>query len=139
MTYMTIPRFWREISSRYNLVGSRCPQCKKIYFPPRTICMTCHRRSLGKMERLKLGGEGTVVSYTVVHEAPEALEMQKPYILAIIEMDEGPRVTAQLIDCDLDMAAIGLKVKSTFRKLHEEGDGGIIHYGYKFRPIVNPR
>ncbi len=134
MANMTIPRFWREISSRYNLVGTNCPHCRKVYFPPRTICPTCHRKSLGKMKSVKLKGEGKVISYTVVHEAPEAFDIQKPYILAIIEMEEGPRLTAQIIDCDEEDAKIGMRVKSTFRKLHEEGSGGIIHYGYKFKP-----
>lgn len=135
MADMTIPRFWREISSRYNLVGMKCPHCKGTYFPPRTICPTCHRKSLGKMERTKLSGQGKVISYTVVHEAPEAFEMQKPYVMAIIEMDEGPKLTAQLIDCGEDEVKIGMKVTSTFRKLHAEGSGGIIHYGYKFKPL----
>ena len=135
MADMTIPRFWREISSRYNLVGTKCQSCKRTYFPPRSICPTCHRKSIGKMERVKLGGKGTVVSYTITHEASEDFEMQKPYVMAIIEMDEGPRLTAQIIDCEPGDVAIGAKVASTFRKLHEEGKGGIIHYGYKFRLV----
>lgn len=135
MAEMTIPRFWREISSRYNLVGMKCPHCKGTFFPPRAICPSCHRRSLGKMERFKLNGKGKVVTFTVVHEAPEPFEMQKPYILAIVEMDEGPRITAQLIDCHPEDVKIDMKVEPAFRKLHAEGDGGIIHYGYKFKPL----
>jgi uncharacterized OB-fold protein len=135
MVNMTIPRFWREISSRYNLVGSKCPQCRRTYFPPRVICPTCHRKSLGKIERIKLSGKGKIITYTVVHEAPEGFEMQKPYIMAIVETDEGPRLTAQIIDCSPDEMSIGMNVESTFRKLHAEGKGGIIHYGYKFRPL----
>jgi uncharacterized OB-fold protein len=132
---MTIPRFWREIASRYNLVGTKCPHCKAAYFPPRTICPTCHRKSIGQMQSFKMNGKGKVVTYTVVHEAPETFEMQKPYILAIIEMTEGPKLTAQLIDCKEDEVRIGMEVESTFRKLHEEGHSGMIHYGYKFRPV----
>ncbi len=135
MANMTIPRFWREIGSRYNLLGSKCHNCRTVFFPPRDICPICHRKSLGKMDRLKLNGTGKVVTYTTVHEAPENLELEKPYLLAMIEMDEGPRLTAQLIDCTEDEVKVGMRVVSTFRKLHEEGKEGIIHYGYKFRPI----
>jgi len=131
---MAIPRFWREIPSRYNLYGSKCGSCGSLDFPPRAVCPRCGRKSVGKMERVKLKGRGTVVSYTVVHEAPAQYEMMKPYVLAIIEMEEGCRLTSQIIDVDPSKVKIGMPVEATFRKLGQEGESGIIHYGYKFRP-----
>ena len=131
---MAIPRFWREIPSRYNLYGSKCGSCGSLDFPPRAVCPRCGRKSVGKMERVKLKGRGTVVSYTVVHEAPAQYEMMKPYVLAIIEMEEGCRLTSQVIDVDPSKVKIGMPVEATFRKLGQEGESGIIHYGYKFRP-----
>ena len=131
---MAIPRFWREISSRYNFIGSKCGSCGALDFPPRAVCPRCGRRSIGKMERLKLGGRGKVVTFTIVHDAPKAFDMMKPYVLAIVELDEGLRVTSQVIDVDPAEVKIGMPVESAFRKLGEEGEAGIIHYGYKFRP-----
>lgn len=131
---MAIPRFWREIPSRYNFVGSKCGSCGALDFPPRAVCPRCGRRSIGKMERLKLRGRGKVVTFTVVHDAPKAFEMMKPYVLAIVELDEGLRVTSQVIDVDPSEVKIGMPVESAFRKLGEEGEAGVIHYGYKFRP-----
>ena len=131
---MAIPRFWREIPSRYNLYGSKCGNCGSLDFPPRTVCPRCGRKSVGKMDRVKLSGKGTVVSYTVVHEAPAQYEMMKPYVLAIIEMEERCRLTSQIIDVDPSTVKIGMPVEATFRKLGQEGESGIIHYGYKFRP-----
>ena len=131
---MAIPRFWREIPSRYNLIGTKCGSCGKVDFPPRAICPMCGRKSLGKMERFRLRGAGKVVTFTVIHEAPAQFEMQKPYVVAIVEMDEGVRITSQIIDVDPSEVKIGMRVQTAFRKLGEEGDAGIIHYGYKFRP-----
>lgn len=131
---MAIPRFWREIGSRYNLIGTKCGNCGKVDFPPRTVCPDCGRKSIGRMERLKLGGKGSVVTYTVIHEAPSQFEMQKPYVVAIIELEEGVRLTSQVIDVKPEDVKIGLKVQAAFRKLGQEGDAGVIHYGYKFRP-----
>ncbi len=131
---MAIPRFWREIGSRYNLIGSKCGSCGKVDFPPRSVCPDCGRKSIGKMGRYHLGGKGTVVTYTVIHDAPSQFEMQKPYIIAIIEMDEGVRLTSQIIDAKPEDVKIGMHVQATFRKLGQEGDAGVIHYGYKFRP-----
>lgn len=133
---MAIPRFWREISSRYNLIGTKCGSCGKVDFPPRAICPVCGRKSLGKMERFRLGGGGKVVTYTVIHDAPAQFEMQKPYVVAIVEMDEGVRLTSQIIDVEPAEVTIGFRVRATFRKLGEEGEAGIIHYGYKFRPAA---
>ena len=56
-----------------------------------------------------------------------------PYVLAIIQLDEGPRLTAQ-VDCKPEEIYIGMRVKAAFRKILEEGEDGIIHYGTKFIP-----
>jgi uncharacterized OB-fold protein len=131
---MAIPRFWREIGSRYNLIGTKCGNCGKVDFPPRAICPECGRKSVGRMERIRLGGKGAVVTYTVIHDAPAQFEIQKPYVMAIVEMDEGVRLTSQIIDVRPEEVKIGMRVQATFRKLGQENDAGVIHYGYKFRP-----
>lgn len=121
---MTIARYWRENASRYNMIAVKCGNCGRVHFPPRTVCPICHRKSIGKMERTKLSGEGEVLTYSVVHEAPSDLEMQKPYVIAMIQMPEGVRVTGQIIDCEPTDVKIGMKVRSTLRKLAEEGPSG---------------
>jgi len=131
---VAIPRFWREIPSRYNLYGSKCGNCGSLDFPPRIVCPRCGRKSVGKLERVKLSGKGTIVSYTVIHDAPAQYEIMKPYVLAIIEMNEGCRLTSQIIDVDLGQVKIGMPVEAAFRKLGQDGEAGVIHYGYKFRP-----
>lgn len=80
-------------------------------------------------------GEGVVYSYTVVQEAPEGFEEQAPYILALVKLDEGAIVTAQLTDIDAGIA-IGDRVEMVTRKLSTEGKQGTIVYGYKFRPML---
>lgn len=130
-----VPRFWREIPQRYNLIANQCVSCNNVYFPPREACPYCRRKSMGKMKELKLKGTGKVVTYTIIYTAPEHFEGQAPYPVAIIELDEGPKVTAQIVDCEIDKVKIGMKVKSTFRKIQEDGYIGAIHYGYKFKPI----
>lgn len=130
----TASRFWRENANRYNLMGGKCGNCGEVYFPPRSVCAKCHRASIGKMQPLRMKGGGEVLSYTIVHDAPEKFEMQVPYIMAIIRLDEGPRLTAQLIDCEPPAVSIGMRAKVAFRRLGEEGEEGVIYYGYKFAP-----
>ncbi len=131
----TAPRFWRENPSRYNLFGFKCNSCGKYNFPPRIICPVCRRKSVGKMEPVKLQGTGTIFSFTEVHEGMDEQNMQKPYVIAVVELDEGNKITGQVIDCVANDLAIGTKVRATLRKLSEEGSAGVIHYGYKFIPI----
>ncbi len=81
-------------------------------------------------------GTGEVYSYTTLYNAPEGYESQAPYVVAIVRLDEGPRITAQLTDLGADVPEIGMRVEMVTRKLRAEGEEGIIIYGYKFRPCI---
>jgi uncharacterized OB-fold protein len=91
---------------------------------------------MGKMNQIKLSGKGEVVTYTIIHVGPEDFEEQVPYPIAIIKLEEGPQVTAQIVDCKIDEVKIGMKVESTFRKIVQDGSTGAIYYGYKFKKIT---
>lgn len=131
-------RFWREKSSRYNGLGSKCGVCDKVFFPPRVVCDNCGRKSIGKMKPCQLKGNGTVFTFSVVHEPPRGFGSQIPYVVGLIEMDEGVKLTAQIVDCEPKDVAIGMRVKDVFRKVREEGKAGVIHYAYKFAPVMSP-
>ncbi|MGD9962752.1 MAG: Zn-ribbon domain-containing OB-fold protein [Thermoplasmata archaeon] len=131
----TAPRFWRQNPSRYNMVGIRCNSCGENFFPPRAICPVCRRKSVGKMELVKFKGEGEIYSLTEVHDGLDERASLKPYVVAMVRLDEGPKVTGQVIDCDPCSLEIGSRVRTVLRKLSEEGDAGVIHYGYKFVPV----
>ncbi len=126
-----LPRFWRKIKYRYDLVGTKCKNCGNSYYPPRNLCPVCRRKS--DIAEMKFSGRGEVISYSVVHEAPEDLKAQKPYVVALIKLEEGPVITSQLV-CDPENVRTGMRVKKAFRKYGEEGEAGIIYYGTKFVP-----
>lgn len=86
-------------------------------------------------ERFTFAGTGEVYSYTTLQEPPEGFEEQAPYTLALIKLDEGALVTAQLTDLDSPVK-IGDRVEMVTRKLATEGTTGMIIYGYKFRKIL---
>ena len=87
------------------------------------------------MKEKKLGGKGKILTYSIIYNAPEHFKGQVPYPIAIIKLDDGPKVTAQIVDCENDKVKIGMNVQSTFRKIQADGDRGAIYYGYKFKPI----
>lgn len=132
---MAVPRFWREQPQRYRLLGSECNGCGSIYFPPRAVCPKCRRESVGKMVQRQLSGRGTILTHTVVHQPADGFELQVPYVMAIVELEEGCRVMAQVVDILPAAIQSGLAVESTFRRIREDGKAGVIYYGYKFRPV----
>ncbi len=128
---MDVPRNWRLREQRYRLEGNECEACGARYFPPREICKVCRSRSLAPHP---LRGEGILASYTVIYQAPAGFESQVPYAVGLVDLVEGPRITAMLSDVNADELRIGLPVEMVIRKLTEDGESGPIHYGYKFRP-----
>ena len=130
----SVAKEWREIPGRYNLEGSKCPICNKVHFPKRSLCPVCRRESLGKMEAYNLSGKGKVYSFSIVHEAPDNCSKLKPYIIAMVETEEGIKITSQIVNVDIDKVEIGMPVRSVLRRLGSDGSDGVIHYGFKFVP-----
>jgi uncharacterized protein len=130
---MAVARYWRQQDQRYNLAGTRCGVCGGHFFPKRTMCPICHRRSIGKLERYLFSGYGKVLTFTRVHEGMPNFQNQVPYVLALIEVEEGDMILGQIVDCDPFEVEIGKEVEMVFRRLSAEGPSGTIQYGYKFR------
>ncbi len=128
---MQVSQHWRLNKQRYQLMGEECPSCKTKIYPPRDVCLEC---AAPAKELFELTGQGEVYSYTTVYSAPAGYEFNAPYVMALVKLDEGPLLTAQLTDVDLEDIEIGMPVEMVTRKLRTEGDEGMILYGYKFRP-----
>jgi uncharacterized OB-fold protein len=74
-----------------------------------------------------------VYSFSTVYDAPAGFIEYQPYTVALIKLHEGPLVAAQLTDVDVEDVHIGMPVEMVTRKIKEEGESGLIVYGYKFR------
>jgi uncharacterized OB-fold protein len=130
---MEVSSHWRVRQQRYGLVGEVCPNCDHKIFPPRDICPECGQDA---RTHFHFSGRGKLYSFTTLYDAPAGHEEQAPYTVALVELEEGPLVTAQLTDLGEDKLEIGMPVEMVTRKLRSEGERGIIVYGYKFRPLL---
>ena len=128
---MSVARFWRKIPQRYNLIGTRCTTCGRHFFPPRSFCPECRRS--GKIVDHKFKGTGTVITHTIIRTASDQFADLTPYALAIIELDEGPRMTAQIV-CSPEEVKTGMRVRPVFRRIAADGNSGVIYYGTKYVP-----
>jgi uncharacterized protein len=119
MAYVSIPTYSRSIPQRYALIAAKCKSCGTINLP---LCANC-------LTTISRGGS-----------PPEFSAQQNlvgSYPVAVVELDEGPRIVAQMTDCRAEGLRIGLEVESAFRRIYD--DDGMIRYGIKFRPVRTSR
>jgi hypothetical protein len=128
----SVPLYWRLQRAKYNLVGTQCITCKSLYFPPRGVCPKCRSKGFTRQHHFRQAG--TIMSYTIIRTAPEGFENAVPYAVAIIKLDEGPQVSGLVVGPPENIAT-GKKVKAIFRRIHEDGREGIIHYGLKWQLV----
>ncbi len=96
----------------------RCDACANIYFPPRPFCPACASR---KVSMFKASGKATLYSYVINHR-PAAPGFTPPYAIAVVELEEGPRMMSNIIDCPQTPEALELdmKLEVAFEKLDDK-------------------
>lgn len=125
---------WRKYNEQYLLVGNKCINCEAIYYPKKYLCNCNNKRTLqNSLEDFQLSGKGAILSYTEIRSAPEEYKDQVPYCLGIIQLEEGPRIIAQITDCIVTDLKIGMFVEAVLRRFYKVNEEGIIHYGIKFK------
>ena len=109
--------FW-DAARRHELHIQRCTACGKHVFYPRYSCPHCGARGL---EWVPASGRATVYSYTVARRATHpAFADRVPYVIAIVELAEGPRMTTNVVGCSPDDVHVGMAVQATFEDLDDE-------------------
>ncbi len=109
--------FW-EGCKRHELLLAECNACHRVHLPPGPLCPSCFSDDLGWR---KASGRGTISAWTVVHrEWFEAFRADLPYNAAQIELEEGPRLTANIINVDNADLAVGMEVEVVFDDVTNE-------------------
>ncbi|AHL23331.1 Zn-ribbon domain-containing OB-fold protein [Thermococcus nautili] len=129
---MQVSRYWRHFREKYRLIGGKCEN-GHVFFPYRQVCPVCGSKNV---EEYEFSGKGKVLTWTIVRNPPSGFEYYKPYPLALVQLEEGPVVLAQLTDVDPEEIHEGMEVEVVTRKVREFEEDGIILYGYKFRPVL---
>lgn len=109
--------FWKA-AARGVLSMQRCGTCKKLVFYPRPICPNCGSQ---RLEWETLSGVGTVYSFSVVYRpAHPGMAQEVPYVVALVEIEDGVRLMTNLVECDPDKIEVGMEVEAVFEKLSDE-------------------
>lgn len=121
-------RFW-EAAAKKSLVVQRCQSCRSFTWCPRPHCAEC---GSDQLEWAEVSGRGTVYSFTTIREVvgrgSRGFEKEIPFVVAWVDLDEGPRFVTNIVGCPIDKVTIGMAVEVVF----EEAGPGI--FLPKFRP-----
>lgn len=112
--------YWDAARER-RLIIRKCRACSQLHFMPRHLCPYCWSDQL---EWVDAKGGGSVHSFTVIHRASDpAFAPLVPYAVALIELDEGPRMMANIVGPDATAVKIGDRVRVTFQ---DRGEGAMV-------------
>ncbi|MGH7899772.1 MAG: Zn-ribbon domain-containing OB-fold protein [Candidatus Binatia bacterium] len=108
--------FW-EAAARHELVLEKCAACGRVRFYPRALCPSCLS---AEVEYLRASGRGKVYTFTVTHQnqAP-GFRDELPYVMAYVELDEGPRLLTNIVSTPPDDVKVGMAVEVVFEDVSE--------------------
>ena len=113
LPHPTVPSqpFW-DAAKRHELQIQRCGSCGAHIFYPREVCPACLSSDLSW---IRASGKGRLYSYTIA-QAPThpAFAEDVTYIVAIVELEEGPRITTNIVGCEPGAVKIGMPVEATY-------------------------
>jgi uncharacterized OB-fold protein len=119
--------FW-DGAKAGRLMLPRCPRCSFVIWYPRQFCPECGHTCVDWFEA---SGSGSIYSYTIVRRGEGAYRETPFYVLALVDLREGPRVLTNIIDCDPAQLHVGQSVSAVFC---DAGDCAAL---LRFRPLLN--
>ncbi|MBU2535438.1 MAG: Zn-ribbon domain-containing OB-fold protein [Chloroflexota bacterium] len=103
MEYKLTYKEYSEALKQNKLLGLKCKSCGTVTVPPKMVCRSC---ASPELEVLELKGTGRIQTFTTCNVAPEGREDEVPYIIMLVELDEGPWIMGNLIGVDPEKATM---------------------------------
>jgi uncharacterized OB-fold protein len=119
----------RDAMGKATILASECADCQKRVFPPTDVCPECLSEDLG---RIALSQRGTLYSWSVVHAAPKGWSL--PFIAAYVDLPEGVRVFAHMVDVDPADLVMDMAVEVCIARLGVDETGAPVE-SYSFVPV----
>jgi uncharacterized OB-fold protein len=106
----TIEQFYKFIAQG-KLMAGKCQKCGKIHLPPRPLCDNCYSQEFTWTE---IAGKGKLVTYTVIHVAPQQFQDSAPYAVGILELENGLKLPGMITDVTPEQIHIGMPLTIDF-------------------------
>lgn len=111
-------RFYWDSANARKLVIQKCSACGAVQFYPRAFCISCLSDAVTWIEA---SGNGTIYTFTVNHRpANDYMKDRVPYVVAAIDLEEGVRLIANIVESDIKDVSCGASVRVVFEKASEE-------------------
>jgi uncharacterized protein len=108
---------WWDANAEGRLLVVRCQDCNELFYYPRPFCPRCGADSV-KWEQVS--GKATLYTWSVVHQNDLPPFNEKvPYVAAIVDLVEGPRMMTNVVDCDFDELRVGMALQVDFEDIGE--------------------
>ena len=133
MEYKLNFRTYSNALKKNKLLGLRCNSCDTITCPPKMTCESCTGTDL---EIVELSGTGKIMTFTTTFVAPLGREVEAPYTIVMVELDEGPWIAGNLIDIDPSRADITL-ISQKVKLGHKVFPGDMYSDGEAARPLFS--
>ena len=109
--------FW-DGCRNHELRFQRCAECGHVRWPPSILCPLCYSK---EVEWIRASGKGMVFSFVVYHKAYHpAFEADLPYVVAIVELEEGPHLLTNIVGCDPASVSCDMPVHVSWEDISEE-------------------
>ncbi len=106
----TIEQFFRFLKEK-KLMAAKCTNCGKLHLPPKPICSNCYSKELSWIQ---LETKGQLLTYTIIHIAPEQFQKNIPYAYGIIELKNGLRIPGIIKDIEHEKLKVGTELEVDF-------------------------
>ncbi len=108
----TIESFYRFVKEG-RLMGAKCNTCGQVMVPPKPMCTNCLSEDLRWKELPKCG---RLLTYTIIHVSPKQFHSMAPYVVGIVEFEEGAQLPGMVRNVSLDAIKVGMEVVVDFDK-----------------------
>jgi len=127
---------YEQFLNEGKIMGSKCKKCGALALPPRPICISCFA---SEMEWVQLNGTGKLAAFTSIVVAPphmvkEGFDRNNPYVVGVVELDEGVKAVARIIGVDAkkpEQIKVGMPLKAEFL---QKGAGLVRQTFIAFKP-----
>jgi hypothetical protein len=127
---------YEQFLNEWKIMGSKCMKCGALSIPPRPLCVSCFG---SQMEWVQFKGDGKLAAFTSIVVAPppmakEGFGRNNPYVVGVVELQEGPKVVARITGVDAkkpEQIKVGLLLKAEFLS---KGEGANKQTSLAFRP-----
>ncbi|MCW4029519.1 MAG: Zn-ribbon domain-containing OB-fold protein [Candidatus Bathyarchaeota archaeon] len=106
----TIEQFYKFLSQG-KLMAGKCLTCGKIHLPPRPLCDNCYSQ---QFQWLPINGKGKLLTYTVIHVAPQQFQSLTPYAVGIVELETGLKIPGMIQGLGQEQLKIGMELTLDF-------------------------